>query len=419
MSTRSFSHHTRLAFALMIAVLIGLPTAGAFADKGDKNGKSDPGKHSAKSAQTQNSRSDSRTDQSGKSRDTTGTQNYGQPSDKSVDQTGRQSYGQPSGQSKGQSAYRPNSRTTYQLDGRDRGKQFPGTRSDTGGKLSVDKDKSTDYRPRVTTRPPVVPDQTYGHNYNPGPNDGKKSALPPVNARGYGDNRYGDNRYGDNRYGDNRYSVSRPRGYTPPTNRGGRYYYSDRPNYKPMRYGHWVFRNYDSAFNRRSTYFYFGFFPYLETARIHIAPYLNVTYINRPARIYSEDYYLSRNADTQLGYALSDIRNAWLNGRADLLDNHVYSGQMIAVLLDGRYDYSLDGTDYTDMTADAISQIRTVSFTWQQTRERTNGDFTAFGKHVYRDDYGATKTVYVSYTLHRTGREYVIVEVGSSDRPLY
>ena len=53
MFTQSFTHHTRFGFALMMAVLIGLPAASALADKSDNNGKSDQGKHSARSAQTQ------------------------------------------------------------------------------------------------------------------------------------------------------------------------------------------------------------------------------------------------------------------------------------------------------------------------------------------------------------------------------
>jgi len=183
-----------------------------------------------------------------------------------------------------------------------------------------------------------------------------------------------------------------------------------------MHYGHWVFNHYDSSFDHRSTYFYFGIFPYMETARIHILPYVTVTYINRPIHIHGNGYYLSKGSDTPLGNALSDIRKAWLDGRADLVKNHVDSHQQIAVLLDGKYDYSVDGTDYTDMTTDAISQLHTISFTWLEVRERTDGDYTAFGKHVFQDDSSHNKTVYVSYTLKRIGHDFMIVEVGSSEK---
>ena len=184
----------------------------------------------------------------------------------------------------------------------------------------------------------------------------------------------------------NRDHVNSPKGYTPPVYRGGQYYYSTRPGNIGYHYGYWVFNNYNPAFNCRSAYFYLGFFPYMETVRIHIAPYITMIYIQRPMgslqqRVLPVEKCELANSD----YALSDIQNAWLDGRADLITNHMDSGQTIAVLLDGNYDYSLTATDYYDMTADAIDKIQTVSFTWQETRERTNGDFTAFGKHAYRD----------------------------------
>ncbi len=40
-----------------------------------------------------------------------------------------------------------------------------------------------------------------------------------------------------------------------------------------------------------------------------------------------------------------------------------------------------------------------MSFTWESIRERTDGDFTAFGKHVFRDSDWALRTVYASYNL--------------------
>ncbi|MCX6343865.1 MAG: hypothetical protein NT018_02180 [Armatimonadetes bacterium] len=66
------------------------------------------------------------------------------------------------------------------------------------------------------------------------------------------------------------------------------------------------------------------------------------------------------------------------------------------------------------MTYDAVDQIQTISFTWESIRQHINGNYTAFGRHTYRDTSGTTKTVYVSYTLRRIGSNYDIVEVGSS-----
>jgi hypothetical protein len=208
----------------------------------------------------------------------------------------------------------------------------------------------------------------------------------------------------------------RPTGYRPPTHSNGRYYYPvTQFQNKPLRYGNWYFGNYDPGFCRKSVYFHFGYFPYVQVARLWIGPYVSVTYVSRPT--YS-DYYLTRDRGVHLEYAMADIRNAWLIGRPDLITNHVRAGEKIAVLLDGQYDYSLDADDYLDMTNDAVEQIRTVSFTWTTTRVRSDGQYTAFGRHEYRDAAGAVKTIYVSYTLEAVGGYCYITEVGYSGSPL-
>jgi hypothetical protein len=210
---------------------------------------------------------------------------------------------------------------------------------------------------------------------------------------------------------------ARPQTYTPPTFPAGRYSYPSRPNYKPMHYGHWVFENRDPGVSRRSVYFHFGYFPYVEVSRVHVLPYISVGFRAGPVVI-GGSYYLARQSTTILDDTLSDIRQAWTDGRLDLITNHTRTGQSIAVLLDGRYDYSLDLDDYIAMTSDAIDQMQTISFTWESVRERADGGYTAFGKHVDRDQAGLQQTVYVSYTLRGIAGQYVIEEVGSSTSPL-
>ena len=94
------------------------------------------------------------------------------------------------------------------------------------------------------------------------------------------------------------------------------------------------------------------------------------------------------------------------------------SGDKIAVLLGNKYDYSIDSDDYLSMTHDALEDMQTNSFVWNKVRERSDGTYTAFGTHRYTDSSGSTKTVYVSYTLEKIGREYYIIEVGSGTSPL-
>ncbi len=43
--------------------------------------------------------------------------------------------------------------------------------------------------------------------------------------------------------------------------------------------------------------------------------------------------------------------------RMDLIQNHVRSTQSIAVLLDGRYDYTIESATTSTMNADAMDDI--------------------------------------------------------------
>jgi hypothetical protein len=157
----------------------------------------------------------------------------------------------------------------------------------------------------------------------------------------------------------------------------------------------------------------------MDTVRIHVGSYNKVGYYGRPIVFGDDDdYYLASRVNNELDYTLSDIRKSWLDGRADLIDKHIDDDQRIAVLLDGKYDYSIEARDYIQMTADAIDATQTVNFTWESVRRRTDGYYTAFGKHTYRDSERDTKIVYVSYTLRKTSGVYYIAEVGSSNRPL-
>ncbi len=62
--------------------------------------------------------------------------------------------------------------------------------------------------------------------------------------------------------------------------------------------------------------------------------------------------------------------------------------------------------------------IRTKHFEFDRVRKRETGEYVAYGKHTYYDEDVHLKTVYVSYTLERSGNEWYIVEVGCSPDPI-
>ena len=205
-----------------------------------------------------------------------------------------------------------------------------------------------------------------------------------------------------------------PHGYVPPVYRSGCYYYPTRSATKGFYFGFWSF-DYDPYFCTRSVYFYYGLLPYVQISRVEVVSPPTVVYVQRP--IYTGGVYYTTSSFSGLDSVLADIRCAWISGRYDLIERHVWRGYRIAVFLDGRYDYSIASDDYLSMTRDALGNLDTVSFVWDSVKERADGQVTAFGAHVYRVN-GETHTVYISYTLRKSGTCYYITEVGSSDSPL-
>ena len=203
-------------------------------------------------------------------------------------------------------------------------------------------------------------------------------------------------------------TIRVPKTYKPPTYKSGRYYYSSR-NYRPYRYGYWTF-DYHSDFSRKSCYYHYGFLPYIQITRIYETP--------RPSRHYYDSTYTTYDK-VALDRALEDIKYSWESGRFDLLERHVRSYSTIAVALDGRYDYSISGEDYLEMTHDALEDIQTVDFVWEKIRDHNDGSLTAYARHTYYDSSRYDKVVFTSYELERFDGNYIITEVDSSLQRLY
>lgn len=214
-----------------------------------------------------------------------------------------------------------------------------------------------------------------------------------------------------------RYSYVEPKHYKPPVYKSGRYYYSSGYLSRPCYYGHWTFSYYPD-YSRKSCYYHYGIFPYVSISRVVVTSYPQVVYVGEPIYI-SGGYYLEKSRYEALDEALADIRGAWLGGRFDLIERHVRPCERIAIFLDGRYDYSVEGNDYLQMTHDAVEDLQTSSFVWDNIRKRSDGTVTAFATHRFYESDSYTNTVYVSYTLKKIGSEYYITEVGSSLSPLY
>lgn len=280
---------------------------------------------------------------------------------------------------------------------------------------TVDRAPGTTYRAPGTYRPSGTTDHTPdtvrrapAATYRPEQPRERPGTTQVSPAHGYGPG-------GPTRYTPTPRYIPAPKSYKPAVYRGGFYYYPSHRHTRPYHYGHWVW-DYYPGWSYRSCYYYFGLFPYIEIVRVVHTPYTYVRYVGTPIYI-GGTYYRDDHRYTELDAALSDIRSAWISGRFDLIEEHVPRSGDIAILLDGRYDYSISTEDYLYMTRDAMAELETISFTWDKVRERSDGRVTGAAQHRFREN-GYTKTVYVGYTLERIGGRYYITEVDSSSSPL-
>ena len=176
-------------------------------------------------------------------------------------------------------------------------------------------------------------------------------------------------------------------------------------------YGYWGFDCW--PYCSYSPFYYYGL-PYVYSPRVEIIQVPAYTYMQVPAYYYNNGYYLSPGQYTGFDAALNDIRNAWINGRADLMLAHIDSATQIQIYLDGNYAYSIPGSDYSSMVRDAISRVRTVSLTFDKVEQRSDGAYTTSGTHQFYDVNGNLKTVNISFTLALNNGRWIIVAAGSS-----
>ncbi|MCX6343866.1 MAG: hypothetical protein NT018_02185 [Armatimonadetes bacterium] len=277
MSTQRFTHLIRPIQALLIVMLCGVLAASVSAyGRDNKTSNLDSGKSNAKNEAGANDGKKSRSNL---------------PDSSSVRPVS--SRGSITNQSTAPGSNSPDRKGQWESSNQQRG----------------DYRKTETYKPTDSYRPSQRPDSNYSQpngwsnkNDNRG-NQPNKRSKPAMDNRNYQSpdkaQVYTPGRDRDHNY-------NQPKKYEPPTYRGGHYYYSSRPNYKPCNYGYWAF-DYDSQSCRKSVYFHFGFFPYVQLARIHVTPYITVSYRSAPVVI-DNGYYLSRHNSAGLDDTLADIR---------------------------------------------------------------------------------------------------------------
>ncbi len=137
--------------------------------------------------------------------------------------------------------------------------------------------------------------------------------------------------------------------------------------------------------------------------------------------VYGETYvpYVTWPSNS-LMEAKRDLEQAWRQERIELLERHLDPDHAIASYFRDEYTHGMSAEEFRQLTLDAFSAIRTVTFELTSARYVSTREWARLqGTHIFYDPYDERTVVDVSYLLHRseseTGRlRWVIWEVRQS-----
>jgi hypothetical protein len=200
-------------------------------------------------------------------------------------------------------------------------------------------------------------------------------------------------------------------------------YRPDRPFFRPYFHdGYAYYPHYAPSFSFSIVYYspYYCYDvcpPWIYRQHCYYAP-PPIVIVDRPIYIVADDddgdYYLSSSAwrrDSDFQRTIDDIEDAFRNGDIELLAEHVSNSTKIAIYNSEKYEYSLDGNDYLDMTRDALKSMDTVRFDLYRIRERRPGVYVASGAHEYKNSKGDMKRVLISIGLERRDGRWIITQI--------
>lgn len=137
----------------------------------------------------------------------------------------------------------------------------------------------------------------------------------------------------------------------------------------------------------------------------------------------SNDYYLNRKTsplrkDPGLALAVRDIETAFRNADIRLIEKHLDASEKLTLMAMGRSRRQLEVSTYLEMTKDAFSNIKTVSYNLDKVEPASGGAWMAYGKHVLKGDDSAQQIFNVGFVLKKTtdangAERWLITEVSA------
>ncbi len=131
-------------------------------------------------------------------------------------------------------------------------------------------------------------------------------------------------------------------------------------------------------------------------------------------------YYLRQGVDDNrwkddrdLSNTVYDLEDTFLNEDIGLLAPLTDPSANIAIFSRGRYQYSLNPSDYLDMTRDFLRSVHTTEFTAYRVH-RKESFYQVFARHTYQDQSGRSNVVYQTIVLERVRGRWTITQIDTS-----
>jgi len=130
----------------------------------------------------------------------------------------------------------------------------------------------------------------------------------------------------------------------------------------------------------------------------------------------NKEYVGSETAadDAALDEAITDIRRSWIDGDIAPLADHVSKDGKIAVVLSGKYIYSLESGDFLGVTKAAYESANRLRFVLDHLHRRDDGVYALTGRHLFTDNSGKERAAYFTYILTKERSGYMITQIASA-----
>ena len=115
----------------------------------------------------------------------------------------------------------------------------------------------------------------------------------------------------------------------------------------------------------------------------------------------------------RLNTTSSNLSKVWSTSKIAYLSRHIDSNAKIAVYLNGKYQYSIKGSEYINLTKRALRKNSTTTFILDTMQRLGANQYLVTGRHAFRDAQGIEQAVRVSYVLEDQRGRLVVTQTGA------